>query len=210
MTRESQETRRPDATPLAGAAKVKTVACLGGVSLERDVPSEEIRDYIRDPGTLVWVDVQDPGPGELVMLSEEFGFHPLALEDAATGQQRPKMDEYKGYTFVVTYGVVPGADTTAPRTFEVDLFIGRNYVVSIHRGRVPALEGALGRWTRASSARISGRSRRSLTTPPNHKRVLTISASAIQTIPPWRLTRHSSAWTCPRSRGCSTRCACTA
>ena len=127
------------------------MACLGGVSLERDVPSEEVRDYIREPSNLVWMDVQDPGPAELSMLSEEFGFHPLALEDVATGQQRPKMDEYKGYTFVVTHGVVSGADTTAPRTFEVDLFIGRNYVVSLHRGRVPALESALGRWTRGGA-----------------------------------------------------------
>jgi len=151
MARDNSEIGRSQPTPSEDIAKVKTVACLGGVSLERDVPSEEIRDYIRDPSNLVWMDVQDPGPAELSMLSEEFGFHPLALEDVATGQQRPKMDEYKGYTFVVTYGVVPGTDSTTPRTFEVDLFIGRNYVVSLHRGRVPALENALGRWTRGGA-----------------------------------------------------------
>lgn len=148
MAHESRATTRPETSAPSGSPKVKTVACLGSVSLERDVPTEEIRDYIRDPGNLVWVDVQDPGPAELSMLLEEFGFHPLALEDVATGQQRPKADEYKGYMFVVTYGVVPGADTKEPQTFEVDLFIGRNYVVSIHRGRAPALEDALGRWTR--------------------------------------------------------------
>ncbi len=151
MIQESRETGRLAANPPTNVPKVKTVACLGGVSLERDVPSEEIRDYIREPSNLVWMDVQDPGPEELSMLAEEFGFHPLALEDVATGQQRPKMEEYKGYMFVVTYGVVPGADTTTPRTFEVDLFIGRNYVVSLHRGRVPALESALGRWTRGGA-----------------------------------------------------------
>jgi magnesium transporter len=118
------------------------------VSLERDVPTEEIRDYIRELGNLVWMDVQDPGPEELSMLLEEFGFHPLALEDVAKDQQRPKVDEYKGYMFVVTYGVIASADTTELHTFEVDLFIGRNYLVSIHRGRAPALEDALGRWTR--------------------------------------------------------------
>ena len=66
------------------------------------------------------------------------------------------MDEYKSYTFVVTYGVVPGADTTTPRTFEVELFIGRNYMVSLHRGRVPALENALGRWTRGGAMLRAG------------------------------------------------------
>jgi Mg2+ and Co2+ transporter CorA len=82
--------------------RVRTVACLGGVSLERDVPSDEIRQTIREPGNLVWVDVQDPGPAELSMLLEAFGFHPLALEDVARDRQRPKVDEYKGYVFVVT------------------------------------------------------------------------------------------------------------
>jgi len=53
-------------------------------------------------------------------------------------------------------------------------------------------------------------SRGSLTSPANHSRVLTIMASAIHTMLPCCLTRMSSACTCPRSRGCSTRCSCTA
>lgn len=53
MAQENRATPPPDANPSAGAPKVKTVACLGGVSLERDVPTEEIRDYIREPGNLV-------------------------------------------------------------------------------------------------------------------------------------------------------------
>jgi magnesium transporter len=137
---------------LAGEGpRVKTVACLGGISLERDVPSEDIREYIREARNLVWVDVQDPGPAELSMLLEEFGFHPLALEDVASGQQRPKVDEYKGYMFVVTYGVAAGADVRDLQTFEVDMFIGRNYLVTVHRGRIPALEDAFGRWTRGGA-----------------------------------------------------------
>jgi magnesium transporter len=132
-------------------ARVKTVACLSGVSLERGIATDEISDYIREADNLVWIDVQDPGPAELSMLLEEFGFHPLALEDVAKGHQRPKVDEYKGYMFVVTYAVVSGAAVDELRTVEVDLFIGRNYVVTVHRGRVPALEDAYGRWTRGGA-----------------------------------------------------------
>jgi magnesium transporter len=126
------------------------------VSLERNVPSEEIRAHIQDPSNLVWMDVQDPGPAELSMLLEEFGFHPLALEDVAKGQQRPKVDEYKGYMFVVTYSVVPGKVPKEVQTLEVDLFIGRNYLVSIHRGPVPALEEAFRRWTRGGKMLLEG------------------------------------------------------
>src|SRR5262245_47887467 len=134
---------RADASPPTAAAHIKTVACVGGVSLERGVPIEEVREHLQDLSNLVWMDVQDPGPAELSLLLDEFGFHPLALEDVSKGQQRPKVDEYKGHLFVVLYAMLPGAGPKELRTVEVDLFIGRNFVVSIHRGRLPALEDAL-------------------------------------------------------------------
>ncbi len=124
------------------------MACLGGVSLERGVPAAEIHEYIQETDNVVWVDAQDPGPAEASILEEEFGFHPLALEGAMQpGQSRPKLDEYKGYLLLVTYAAVPGGPTRELWTAGVSLFVGRNYVVSIHRGPVPALEQAAARWT---------------------------------------------------------------
>ena len=148
MARDQREIRDEMAGSPPGTPRLKAVACLGGVSLERGVPTAEIHDYIQEPDNVVWVDVQDPGPSELAMLSDEFGLHPPALEGASHGQRRPKVDEYKGYSLLVTYAAVPGEDAKVLRTTEVDLFIGRNFVVSLHRGRVPALEEALARWTR--------------------------------------------------------------
>lgn len=137
-----------DRGPASSSIRFRTVACLGGVSLERGVDDAEIRAYLRDPDNVVWVDVQDPGPEELTALLEDFGFHPLALEDVAKGQQRPKVTEYKGYLFVVTYAVISTVSTGNFEMHEVDLFVGRNYVVSIHREPVPALDEAMSRWTR--------------------------------------------------------------
>jgi magnesium transporter len=152
MADELQSSQQSTADGTSGVAKVKTVACLGGVSLERGVPDEEIHDYIREADNTVWIDVQNPGQEELSMLLEQFGFHPLALENVAMGEQRPKVDEYKGHLFVVTYAVASKDDSQHEvRTAEVDLFIGRNYVVTLHRGRVPALEEAYNRWTRGGA-----------------------------------------------------------
>jgi len=131
--------------------RVRTVACLGGVSLERDVPEEQIHEYIRAAEHVTWVDVEDPGEREIAMLLEEFGFHPLALEEAAKGEQRPKIAEYKGYIRVVTYGVAASAGAPQLQASEVDIFIGRNYVVTIHRGPIPALEEGYRRWTRGGA-----------------------------------------------------------
>src|SRR6188474_3241455 len=77
--------------------RVRTVASVGGVSLERGVPVAELDGYLHDSDNIVWMDVQNPGPSELAMLVEEFGFHPIALEGAAQEPRRPKVDEYKGY-----------------------------------------------------------------------------------------------------------------
>src|SRR5688572_19843386 len=130
-------------------ARVKRVACLGGVSLERGVTPDEVREHLRGADNVVWVDVQDPGPAELAVLVDEFGFHPLTLEGAGEGQRRPKLDEYKGHIALVTYAAVPAA-AIGPgeprRVAEVDLFIGRNFVVTLHRGRVAAVEAAAARW----------------------------------------------------------------
>ena len=114
------------------------------------MPAEEVHDYLRDPDSLIWMDVQDPGQEELSMLLEEFGFHPLALEDVVKEQQRPKVDDYKSYLFAVMYGVV-GGEPAAQQTAELHLFVGRNYLVSVHRGRVPALEEATTRWMRGGA-----------------------------------------------------------
>ena len=132
----------------AAIPRVKSVACLGGISLERGIPMDEVSEYLKEPSNTVWIDVQDPSAHELTLLLEGFGFHPLALEDVAKGQQRPKVDEYRGYMFVVLYALMSAESASAVRMVEVDIFIGRNYVVTVHRGPVPALEDAYGRWTR--------------------------------------------------------------
>jgi magnesium transporter len=131
--------------------RVRTLACLSGVSLERDVPEEQIRECIHTADNVTWVDVEDPGEREIAMLLEEFGFHPLALEEAQKGHQRPKIAEYKGYILVVTYGVGSVDGTSELQASEVDIFIGRNYAVTIHRNPSPALDEAYRRWTRGGA-----------------------------------------------------------
>jgi magnesium transporter len=126
--------------------RVNTVACVLGVSLERGVATAEIQDYLREAENVVWMDVCDPGPEELAMLLEEFGFHPLTLTDLAQGRERPAVTDYKGYLFVVTYGLIDASNPFEPQTGEVDLFIGRNYVVTVHREHITALDDALARW----------------------------------------------------------------
>lgn len=107
-----------------------------------------ISDVLGEPGVIVWVDICDVGENEIQMLREEFGFHSLALEDVAKQRQRPKVDEYPGYFFVVLYAPLPAKPGEELETVEIDMFVGRNYVVVCRRAEVPALSEAVRRWER--------------------------------------------------------------
>lgn len=54
-----------------------------------------------DPQHLLWLDLTHPSAGELAQLGERFRLHSLAIEDAANGHQRPKIEEYDGFFFLV-------------------------------------------------------------------------------------------------------------
>ncbi len=98
-----------------------------------DIPIDRIGEYVALPNCFVWVALQDPSQDEMDALQRAFGLHPLAVEDAQKGHQRPKVEEYGDSLFVVLH--LLDADTGHTRTTvqmgELDVFVGRNYVVSV-------------------------------------------------------------------------------
>ncbi len=97
-----------------------------------DIAVEDISEYMQRPGCFVWVALVDPPPEELVALQHEFGLHELAVEDASHGHQRPKVEEYGDSLFVVMHLIEASPDDSQELNVgEVDVFVGRNYVVSV-------------------------------------------------------------------------------
>ncbi|MBX6754188.1 MAG: magnesium/cobalt transporter CorA [Thermorudis peleae] len=112
----------------------------------RRSPSVDEIDQIiaRDEG-LLWLDIEQPNEHDIALLQREFGFHPLALEDVQKAHQRPKLDRYDHYFFFVFYAV--RLTEGAPLQFqEIDFFIGKNYLVTIHRAPCPELASIAERW----------------------------------------------------------------
>lgn len=87
-------------------------------------------------GGLRWIDIQRPTTAEMEYLRQVFPFHPLDLEDCLSKVQRPKIDEYddEGYLFIVLH--FPRFDKRTRHTLmaEVDIFVGKDYVVTVHDG----------------------------------------------------------------------------
>jgi magnesium transporter len=97
-----------------------------------DIDKREISEYLKRPECFVWVALRDATEAELDEMGEEFELHPLAVEDARHGHQRPKMEEYGDSLFVVLKTIEVAGDEL--RLGEVDIFVGRNYVLSVRHG----------------------------------------------------------------------------
>ena len=107
---------------------VNSVAYRDGKKIA-DIGRDEIRTYLDRKDCIVWVAVRDPEPHELDVLEEEFDLHPLAIEDARHGHQRPKFEEYGDSLFFVMHMIEPDGDDL--RIGEVDIFVAKNYVLSV-------------------------------------------------------------------------------
>lgn len=109
-----------------------------------DIPVEQIGEYVRRPECFVWVALADATDTELELARHEFDLHPLAVEDASHGHQRPKIEEYGDQIFAVMHLVeLEGQEI---QLGEVNVFVGPNFVLSV-RNRSP--KGFLGVRARA-------------------------------------------------------------
>jgi magnesium transporter len=94
-----------------------------------DIDVGQISDYLQRPNCFVWVAVHDAAAAELSGMQQAFGLHPLAVEDAQTGHQRPKIEEYGDSLCAVLHIVEPHGDEL--NVGELAIFAGRNYVLSV-------------------------------------------------------------------------------
>jgi magnesium transporter len=97
-----------------------------------DIPIADISDWLAKPGCFIWVALRDASPAELAQMQEEFDLHPLAVEDASRGHQRPKIEEYGDIVFVVMQLLEMQQDEV--HVGEVAVFVGHNFVLSVRHG----------------------------------------------------------------------------
>jgi magnesium transporter len=85
-------------------------------------------------GVYVWVDIAAPSIPESLLLTDTFGFHPLAVEDAMSELQFPKAEAYDGFLYVVLHGIDFQAGEKCFATHDTDFFLGPTYLVTVHDG----------------------------------------------------------------------------
>ena len=82
-----------------GRRSARALAAAAQRPAERDEPRAEI---VEAPG-LRWINIERPRPADQAWLEERFDFHPLDYEDVLSRNQRPKLDEYDDYLFIVLH-----------------------------------------------------------------------------------------------------------
>jgi magnesium transporter len=111
---------------------------------------EAISGLIPDQHNVVWFDLEASKLEDVAILREGFNFHPLALEDAVSAHQKPKIDSYAAYYFVVFYSIgYEGKAIPGVHARQIGLFIGPNYLVTVHSEPIPEIEETLARWQKS-------------------------------------------------------------
>jgi magnesium transporter len=121
-----------------------------GKLVGRDLDTDALRLVRADKGLVLWVDLENPREDEIKMILEGvFQFHPLAIEDCVTPSSLPKVEDYEEYLFLVTHAVDFNR-TEKFNTTELDLFLGKDYLVSFHRAALKSVQATMERCIKAT------------------------------------------------------------
>jgi magnesium transporter len=128
-----------------------------GVLISEGFPVAEISDYLdSDESATVWLDLRNPNREDLTVLSEEFGLHSVAIEDAIAPHERPKINRYEDYLFLTAYGARFDVAAAELRTSEIAAFITRRALITVRKDDGLDIGAVVSRWDASSDLAKEG------------------------------------------------------
>jgi magnesium transporter len=124
----------------------RLLICRSDGHFDTDLDPSDISEIIKRKDAFVWLDIQDPQEQDIALLRDEFRFHRLAIEDATKHHERPKIESHEGYYFLVFYALHYDSERNRLHGHAMSLFVGANYLVSVHKGQIPAIGQTIERW----------------------------------------------------------------
>jgi len=126
---------------------------------------DAISTYLDGGEALIWLDLEAPDDHEVAILQQEFSFHPLAIEDAVREHERPKIERHSGYYLLIFYSAAYAGDSRSLQQRldnqvrddpdhgepqidlrQLSIFVGRSFIVTIHRRPVHQVAETMARW----------------------------------------------------------------
>ncbi|MCC6225178.1 MAG: magnesium transporter CorA family protein [Microthrixaceae bacterium] len=138
------------------SAPTQTRAYRNGELIAEGFTLDELSEQLEDDSTVVWVDLCRPSTGQLQLLATELGLHELAVEDALGNRQRPKLDQYESHVFLACHAVELGDCPGRMTEHEVDTFIGKRWIVTVHKNDAAIINEVVARWDRSPTLAVHG------------------------------------------------------
>ena len=120
-----------------------------GVLEAEGFPVADVSEFLAQPDTVVWVDLCGPSKEQLHELATELGLHELAVEDALSEHQRPKLDHYESHLFLSSHAVRVDAENSRLEQTEIDSFINDRWIITVRKNDGFSMEPVIQRWDRS-------------------------------------------------------------
>jgi magnesium transporter len=116
----------------------------------------KVSEYLGEDDTMVWIDMCAPSKEQLLQLAEELSLHELAVEDAVSEHQRPKLDRYESHLFMSMHAVRVDTESGELDQTEIDAFINSRWIVTVRKDEGFSMEPVLRRWDRSPQLAKNG------------------------------------------------------
>jgi magnesium transporter len=117
----------------------------GGRLEAEDFPIDDISEHLKDPDAVVWLDLTDPDEADYDRVQEEFGLHRLAIEDASSPHERPKLSHYSAHVFFNAYAIDFDPHSGDLGVHEVSAFATERALITAHAADFD-VDAVLERW----------------------------------------------------------------
>ena len=117
---------------------------------------DDISELRKEPDNVLWAeaDVREITPQDVAIIAEEFGLHPLAVEDAVNPRQRPKLEPYESHLFAVLHQL--DEEDGQLESVQIACFIGNDFVIALHAGAERTLSEVKERWKNVQKIEVRG------------------------------------------------------
>ena len=121
---------------------IRSLYYVPGEPVQKDIPPEKFVDLIKNPQGVLWVDFSSEPPEICQPILEQFGFHPLAIDDALQETHVPRLDDWGEYLYIVFNYMDMDLNGSSWETQvdELDVFLGKNYIVTHHDQQISAVD----------------------------------------------------------------------
>ncbi|MEW6084220.1 MAG: magnesium/cobalt transporter CorA [Chloroflexota bacterium] len=121
---------------------IQTLFFSPGKPIRKEISPKEFPKLTRDRRGLLWVNLINEPAETCQPILQGFGFHPLAIDDALQETHAPKLDDWGNYLYIVLnyLDIKDNGNYWDAQTEELDIFLGENYIITLHDSPIPAIE----------------------------------------------------------------------